>query len=719
MTVSDTVLPKVTLREDLPASPVRRRESSPPRKDIQALRAIAVTFVVVNHASPDLLPGGYVGVDIFFVISGYLITKHLLDELRRTGRVRLGAFYARRAARLLPAALTVSAVALIVAWIVLPFTRWSRLAQETLAANFYVENWVLALKSVDYSALTESASPMQHYWSLSVEEQFYLVWPVLLTVVFALGVRRRLRSRALLTLVLGVVFALSLVFCIYITFTSRSAAYFVTPGRAWEFAAGALLAARAMPNRRTLRGTAPPAVAGTAQILGWGLLIGSAVSFTQHTLFPGYLAIIPVLGTVLVLASGPHHPPWSPNTLFDVRPVQFIGNISYSLYLWHWPALLLTPAIVGRELRSLDTALILIGTVVLAAGSKRFIEDTARTNLLQRFGARTSGVMLLSVMLALILAAAAMTVSAKVAGDHQREVLDVMSGGPCFGAKSLSDPSCSDPFGPPTLAEVGPDEAPWFDAKECAQAQDPIIVSGGARLSLCDFTGGRSTSADVWLVGDSHAEQWKTALYAIARQSSWRLQESLVGGCPYVGVRRTEFDGRPAGTTSQDACLGWSQEVSDRIMKEKPDMVFVSAFGAREIIDDGSDRDQSSQYRDAFAARVGAWTEAGVTVYVLRDTPLPPAGSVQHCSAGGSTVPLACSVPVEEALAVDPLADAAVALDSPQVKVLDLQDQFCPDGRCYSTIGGVHVFFDANHVTSTFMRSLTPVLAERFAASNE
>jgi peptidoglycan/LPS O-acetylase OafA/YrhL len=704
----------VLIRSDGTPAPVVPTKA--PRKDIQALRALAVTFVVLNHAAPDLLPGGYVGVDIFFVISGYLITKHLLGELSATGRLRLGAFYARRAVRLLPAALTVSAVSLILAWMTLPYPRWVGIAQETLAANLYVENWVLALKSVDYSAQTESASPLQHYWSLSVEEQFYLVWPILLIVVFTLAARHRMRNRALFTLALGTVFVLSLAFCIHLTFTSRSAAYFVTPARAWEFSAGALVAVRALRHERDLTITLTPAVAGTAQVLGYGLILVSAVSFTEQTMFPGYLALVPVLGTVLVIAAGPRHPAWSPNAALGARPVQFIGDISYSLYLWHWPALLLVPVLMNRDLQPVDTVILLAGTVLLAFASKKLIEDPARTGLLRRFGPRSCGMLLLGVMLAVILTAITMTVSASAADDRQRQALEAISGGPCFGARSLSNPDCSDPFGAPGLAQVGPDEAPWFDGAECSVAEDPIEVSGGTRLSTCDFSGGADPAAEVWLVGDSHAEQWKTALYGLGRESSWRLQESLVGGCPYVGVRHTEFDGRSTDKGSQDACLAWSEQVSDRILAGKPDMVFLAAFGARETLDDGSGRDQESQYRDAFAERVGSWADAGITVYVLRDTPLTLGRAGPDCLALNMSAPLECSIPAAEAVAVDPLAEAAATLDSPKVKVLDLQDHFCPGDRCYSAIGGVHVFFDTNHITSTYMRSLTPVLAERFAA---
>ncbi|OUM42776.1 acyltransferase family protein [Arthrobacter sedimenti] len=716
MTYIDTAAPPARPLAGEPST-ARRTTKAAPRTDIQALRALAVSFVVVNHAAPDLLPGGYVGVDIFFVISGFLITKHLLGELERTGRIRFGSFYARRAARLLPAALVVSLVSLVTAWIVLPFSRWAGLAQETLAANFYVENWVLALKSVDYSAQTESASTVQHYWSLSVEEQFYLVWPVLLVVTFTLARRQRIHRRALLALVLGAVFVLSLLLCIHMTFASRNAAYFVTPVRAWEFAAGSLIAVQAMRNRSTLPATGRT-LAGVAQVLGYAFILLSAVGFSERTLFPGYLALIPVVGTVLVIASGPASPSWSPNALLAARPVQFVGDVSYSLYLWHWPVLLLVPAGLGRELQPIDMAFLLVGTLVLAFASKKLIEDPGRTSLLRRYGVRRSLVLLLSVMLAMILLAIAITVAAGAAGARQQAALDAISGGPCFGAKSLSNDGCGDPFGPPALPQVGPDEAPWFTGEECAEASDPIMVSGGARLSTCDFAGADEASGEAWLVGDSHAEHWKTALYGLARESRWHLQESLVGGCPYIGVRRTEFNGKPSDRASQDACLGWSQEVSDRIVEEKPDVVFASAFGAREVIDDGSGRNQASQYRDAFTARISTWVDAGVRVYILRDTPLTLDTTGPDCLEAHASSPLACSLPSQEALPGDPLAEAALAMDSPMVKVLDLQDQFCPDGRCYSAIGGVHVYFDSNHVTSTYMRSLTPILAQRFGQAN-
>ncbi|MEQ7739301.1 acyltransferase family protein, partial [Escherichia coli] len=217
----------------------------------QALRALAVLLVVGNHLWPVLLTGGYVGVDVFFVISGFLINSHLSKELFATGRVSLRQFYARRARRLLPAALTVLGVSLVAAWLWLPYTRWSAHAQEIVSSAFYVENWVLAAKAVNYSAMNSDATMVQHYWSLSVEEQFYLIWPLMLITLYLLAGKCGWRNRRILLSGLGLVTVASFAFSIYLTAMSPSEAYFNLPVRVWEFGAGAILALSASAPLRS------------------------------------------------------------------------------------------------------------------------------------------------------------------------------------------------------------------------------------------------------------------------------------------------------------------------------------------------------------------------------------------------------------------------------------------------------------------------------------
>lgn len=698
---------------------VRRKSAvSAVRKDIQALRALAVVLVVLNHLWPIKLPGGYVGVDVFFVISGYLITKHLLGELERSNRIHLGKFYTRRIKRLLPAATIVAVSSLLAAWALLPFSRWVSIAQETAASVSYFENWVLAAKSVDYSAHNELASTVQHYWSLSVEEQFYLFWPLLLIGLFLAAARLRLRRQAFLALGVAVISALALSFCVWFTYTNKSPAYFVTPARVWEFGAGALVALGGAHALGVLRLKLPSlqlAFSGAAQWLGYGLIAFAAFSFNEQTFFPGFAAIIPVAGTLLVIAAGPNGPVWSPNQILSVKPVQFLGDVSYSLYLWHWPLIVLAPAVLGHSLSTGNKIVVLVLAVGLAYASKKLVEDPGRNKLLPSAKpVRVIGYMAVAMAVVWALCGGLLLGFGK-AQEAEAAKLDELSGGPCYGARSL-DPrnNCPDPFGAAQVANVGPNEAPWFNAPECQQAANPIVVGDRQTLTDCDFSGGSQPEATVWLVGDSHAEQWKSALYELAKLHKWRLKESLLGGCPFVDVKRTAFMGTAADKSSQQRCLSWSGQVTERIVNEKPDMVFASSFGAAETIDDGSGSSQADQYKGAVTKRLLDWTAAGARVYIFRDPPLTLHRSSPDCVALNQQQPMTCANTRGEALVPDPIASAAKGMNKQNVKVLDLSDQFCDNRTCFAVVGGLQIYFDSDHAARSYIRSLVPVLAQRF-----
>jgi peptidoglycan/LPS O-acetylase OafA/YrhL len=278
----------------LPAGTVGEpRRDSGLRPEIQLLRAVAVLAVVFNHLEPGLLPGGYIGVDIFFVISGYLISAHLLRELDRSGRVRIVSFWGRRVRRLLPASLLVLFISAVVSLLVVPATQWQTVMRQNTASALYVQNWVLAHDAQDYFASADSPSPVTHYWSLSLEEQFYLVWPLLAFAAFAVGLRWG-RPKAAVLAAFGVVVAGSLVYSIVETARVPSAAYFVTPARMWQLGLGGLLAlVPALVHRRH-------AVAA----VGWVALLASVWFLDEGSAVPGWITLVPVLGTAGVIWSG-------------------------------------------------------------------------------------------------------------------------------------------------------------------------------------------------------------------------------------------------------------------------------------------------------------------------------------------------------------------------------------------------------------------------------
>src|SRR6478752_6718310 len=292
--------------------------------------------MVLFHLWPNRVPGGYIGVDVFFVISGFLITSLLLREVDRSGSVSLGQFWARRLRRLLPASYLVLAVSAVGTLLFVPRLVWEQFFGEILGAGLYVENWVLAVNSVDYLAADNTPSPAQHYWTLSAEEQFYLIWP-LLVLLGVWWARRRRRvpgstggggSRRAIFAVLAIATVASLAYSLWITATDPAWAYFVTPARAWQFGAGALLAFA-------------PAAARTARpvaraLLGWVALVtllACAFVLDAGTPMPGTAAIwVVVASAVLIWVEAPEVP-WASSVLLVQRPARFLGDISYSVYL--------------------------------------------------------------------------------------------------------------------------------------------------------------------------------------------------------------------------------------------------------------------------------------------------------------------------------------------------------------------------------------------------
>ncbi len=364
------------------------------RADIQGLRAVAVLEVVFYHAHLSFLGGGYVGVDVFFVISGFLITDLLWRERVRTGRVSLRAFYGRRARRLLPMAMLVLVVTMAasVRWV--PPLQLRSVWKDGVASAFYGGNYRFAAAQANYLTSSAPPSPFQQYWSLGVEEQFYVVWPLLLLAaasfvrpwsrrrgthslhaqVGSTTVQRAERPSALVPFnVLTVVAIGSFVFSLWLTRADQPWAFFSLPTRAWELAVGGLVALGAPVLRRL--------PVGAAMALGWAGLaavVASAVGFGASTPFPGTAALAPVLGAAAILTAGLVPSRWGPVALLGTAVMGFIGAISYSWYLWHWPVLVLAPDVVGHALSEGTDLTLAAGSGLLAWASYRLVEEPSR-----------------------------------------------------------------------------------------------------------------------------------------------------------------------------------------------------------------------------------------------------------------------------------------------------------------------------------------------------
>ncbi len=684
------------------------RTGSELRPEIQLLRAVAVSAVIANHFAPGLLPGGYIGVDIFFVISGYLITAHLMRELDGSGRVRVGRFWARRARRLLPASLLVLAVSAVAIIAVVPQTAWTDAMRQVAASALYVQNWALALDAQDYFASSASPSPVTHYWSLSVEEQFYLVWPLVAFGAYAVG-RRWARPRVAVAGAFAVVVLASLVYSVIVTVQEPNAAYFVTPARMWQLGIGGLLALA--PASTALR-AAPRAVLSA---VGWVLLLGSAYLFDESTAVPGWITLLPVLGTAAVI--------WAGSVLVDVLPRAlqplltvglWVGAASYSLYLWHWPPVVLVPYATGEPLTPLTKVVVLAGVVVLSWLSLRFVETPVRTST-----RLTRGPLRRTFVPALVGMAVVVTIAtvapARVGDQVDRLTSDIEnaldSGDPCFAARAVAN-HCQDPHrlrypDSPLLTVDNDPTAEPSGGSVCIQGPaDPAVEN-------CEFgVPSEDAVVQVALVGDSHARHWSPALDELAQDLKWHVTTYLKGSCPAnaAPVRTKNFP------EWADSCHEWNESVADDIAgDDEIDLVVTSNNSRNYLLDDVPDDEQLDRMADGYAEAWSRWTDAGKPVVVIGDVPQMRRGDIPTCVAEAGDADDPCTSPAREAAGGDPMLQAAESADSaadPGVTPVNLRRFFCNAGECHSVIGGVVAYGDEGHILGFFARTLAPYLLE-------
>ncbi|HWH93944.1 MAG TPA: acyltransferase family protein [Baekduia sp.] len=680
------------------------RPTSRWRPEIQALRALAVALVIAAHIWPDLVPGGYVGVDVFFAVSGFLITSLLVEEVVSTGRIALTAFWARRARRILPAALVTLLACAIGTMVLVPTHRWDAFLTEVATSAAYVENWQLAHAAVDYFAKADGVSPVQHYWSLSVEEQFYLVWPLLLLGAVALTRGRSPRVRiGALGAAMALLTAASLCWSIRHTQADPEAAYFVTPTRAWEFGAGGVLAL--LPQL----GRSPALLRAALSWLGLGAIVVAAFAYGPTTIFPGSAALLPVLGALAVIRAGAPEHRLAPTRLLSLRPVQRAGDLSYSLYLWHWPLLILLPYAVHLP-DGARQAVVLEATVGLAWLSKRYVEDPVRTaSGLLRKPARTLALAGVATLLVLAVpAAGALHVRQQLHHDEQTTRQLVASHPRCFGAAARPPAGGGVPCANPQLAGKvvpTPVEASNSPNTPCR------VVERLGRVRACAF--GRpaaGATATVAVVGDSHASHWRAAFDDVARRRGWHGLSVTHTGCPFS--RAIAALPEPARTR----CVQWNRDTL-RWFARHPEIhrVFVANHTGGAIVGHrGADRfaAQVRGYRRVWAALPDTVKQ----VVVLRDTPRMRSATldcVQRAMDAGRPPGRTCAIPRALALEPDPAVAAAAqgaGAGSPEVRTIDLTDTICDRRSCYPVVGGALTFKDVDHLTTVFAATLGPYL---------
>ncbi len=658
------------------------------------------------HAGMPGISGGYIGVDVFFVISGFLITGLLGREVADGGTVRLRRFYGARARRLLPASATVGVATAIGAVLLLPPLQARTVLGDGIASALYVGNYRFALQGTDYLAADIPPSPFQHYWSLGVEEQFYLLWPALIIATAWLGSRIRFRA-GLLAAVAAISFALSLAW----THSSPPWAFFSLPTRAWELAVGGLVALSAAHWQR-LR-TRAAAIAGWG---GLGVIVLSCITLSTTTPYPGTAALLPVLGTALVIGAGFVTSSTGAGRLLCTAPMRAIGRVSYSWYLWHWPVLLLMPHLLGHRAGLADRVAASVISAGLAVVTLHLVENPARfagrlrrspARSLALGGAVTAVAVCVGVILLLVVpvpvghgtavAAPRISVAAppnRTANPYDAAVAQGFAQAQAAVAASVDLKAVPSNLTPP-LADAAADKAAVF-VNGCVRSWRD---TGQAECATADTA---STTAAV-LVGDSHAAMWNPALEQVAMQRHWRLEtlgkvtcplQDLPITSPYLGREYTE-------------CEQWRSEVTPRLQAEHPRLI-VLGIGRRYGADFGF-TSYDPGWVDSLGRLVTQLRHTGATVLVLGAIP-DPHSTVPACLSAHLTDASACAPARSVAVNDVGIAAEKAATTASGGHYADLTPLFCTAQSCPVIVGNELVYRDDNHLTIAYAKTLAPVI---------
>lgn len=702
--------------------------------DIEGLRAIAVTWVLLFHLAVPGFSGGFSGVDVFFVISGFLITGQLLSQVAKKGRPQFVSFYAGRARRLVPAATLVLLVTVVAGYWIVPRSEWTRMGQDVMASAFYVVNWTLAGREVDY--LTQDAMPsvVQHYWSLAIEEQFYLLWPLVILGCTLLARKRGWSPRRAISAALVLLVVASFSYSVWHTARSPQDAYFVSTTRFWELGVGALIAC-ALPLLARLRRVAlPMALIGVGAVVAGGLLI------TEQTPWPGSAALVPVLGTAFVLIAGQAHPENRVARLLGAGPMRWIGGLSYAIYLWHWPLIIFARYLIPPDpndpfrttLPNNATgwavrALIVVASVALAWLTGKLVENPIRFTELAWW--RNWRALRNAVVAMVVPALIGWTLLGSAPKASQvglpATTLPTLTASPSPIATTGSAPTGPPSMGPvqgnhlgalalvadagalgvpelrrdltPALAitqslvptpSAAPEDLPPGYATGC---QVPRGVTEVAAPNEC-ISGNPKGTVRVALVGDSKMDQWQPALDLIGQRHGWRVQNLTKSGCSF-------------GLIDGQDCGKYNGNLKRELNANPPDILIMSSqmYGDTAV--------------DDLVTILGPLQKRGVRVVLLDDVPTSPGeSSVYQCAERAAKV-TDCEFPRNVGGGTPKLREAASKL--PGVTSMSMNKWICPEGldKCPVAIGNVFVYRQTSHLTNSFVLTTVALMERELVAA--
>ncbi len=685
-------LPNVTMRTAPPPAPSGRRALAPVAKskfrpEIQGLRSLAVLMVVSYHVWIGRVSGG---VDVFLLISAFLMTLQFTGRYKQGRPMGLLRHWLHLFRRLLPAVVVVLLATLAATFLVLPPTRWVGVVDQGWAALFYFENWLLQGLAVDYYAADHSlASPLQHFWSLSIQGQIFIIWPVIFATVALLCRRYQLRYRATLTYVFGAIFVLSLAYSVIFTALDQAVAYFDTFARLWEFALGTLLAL-VLPG---LNFSKPIRV-----LMGWAgviAMLSCGVVLQVQTAFPGFVALWPTLAAVAVIAAGQTGSRFGVDRILSSKFLVRLGDNSYALYLWHWPILVLALAWTGKDHAGwLSGTVIIALALVLAFLTTKYVEKPFREWKWPEVNRRRS---------AIAIAACLAVACSPLLGFQVKQDLDLKAA----QAQAFNDNPGAHALLPGYVNQVSEGAKTLPTAEQLPQdwanlngpCQGSAVPEEQILQDKCQQNDvGDDAARNILVLGDSHSQQWLAALAPLAEAEHWKVTSLLLGGCRFM----------PDNPDAEKECNSFNAAAFKYASEKTPDAVFTVGTAATP-----SSPDEQLVY--GFDQTVTTLNDLGIEVVAVRDNPRYDY-NVTECALAKGVDSADCKSDQADVLASQsPFVAVEGAFGS--AAFLDMTDLLCDGTTCPSVVGNVFVYLDDNHLSKTYVTTMSEMFEERWFAA--
>lgn len=640
------------------------------RPEIEGLRAVAALLVAVYHIWMMRVSGG---VDVFFVVSGFLITTSLLSRYARDGYINFFSFIFGLLKRLLPNALLVLTVVLIASYFIMPEYRHAELIKEIFASIFYFENWQLAISGTDYLNQGNEKSPVQHFWAMSIQGQFYVIW--FLVISFAILIHKKFKiefKKSFLWILLTLI-VLSFIFSVYFTDVNQPQAYFDTRTRVWEFGLGGLLLLFIYKIKL-------PKLLST--IMGWTglvILLSTGLLLDVENSFPGYIALLPMMAAVFILVAGENTSKLGVEKFLGSKFMVWLGGLSYGLYLWHWPLLSFYYVVFDTTdvsiLHGILIILISLGFSYLA--NKLLEEPISQLIGKNNFTFKKFIPIILQFGIVIILLGVWF-----IGGELKSSQQDNLAGNgeyPGVLAEEISfSPEGSEPI--PALISAKDDRADAF--------VDGCQVSpGDSEVKVCEYGNTDDYDYTVALVGGSKSTHWLPSLQELG--DSYRILNVTKSGCRFSLDQNEDID---------DDCYEWNTKVVDELVKYKPDAVVTLADVARPAY---------KEVPKGFIEQFEKLSNYEIPILAIRDTPYF-SNDVVECLSQENGVN-ACSI--EKSKTISPTPAWEKLLNPPEnVMYVDYTDYICKEDKCPPVVGNIVAYFDKSHMTATFNKTFAPII---------